>query len=104
MTSIRDILAGNIKDNRRKCGFSQERLAERAGLSPQYIAMIELSRKFPTPDVLDRIAGALNIKTYELFAVEPSPEETINRLRQDIKSDMKQLFDEYIGKTRDGKG
>ena len=89
-----------MKDNRRKCGFSQERLAETAGLSPQYIAMIELSRKFPSPDVLDRIAGALNIETWQLFAVPPSPEEAISHLRQDIKSDMKRLFDEYIGKAR----
>lgn len=100
MANIRDILAGNMKDNRRKCGFSQERLAETAGLSPQYIAMIELSRKFPSPDVLDRIAGALNIETWQLFAVPPSPEEAISRLRQDIKGDIKQLFDEYIGKAR----
>lgn len=102
MTNIRDILAGNIKDKRRKCGFSQERLAEKAGLSPQYVAMIELSRKFPTPDVLDRIAGALNMETYQLFAVPVSPEETIVRLRQDIKDDMRQLLDEYIGKAVDG--
>jgi transcriptional regulator with XRE-family HTH domain len=99
MAGIRDILAGNIRDNRRKCGFSQERLAETAGLSPQYIAMIELSRKFPTPDVLDRIARALNIETHQLFAVPPPLEGVIDRLRQDIKGDMRQLFDEYIGKA-----
>jgi transcriptional regulator with XRE-family HTH domain len=95
MENIRDILAKNIKDNRRRCGLSQERLAEAAKLSPQYIAMIEISRKFPTPDVLDRISESLGVKTHQLFAVPPSPEDAVVRLRQDIKSDMKELFDEY---------
>jgi transcriptional regulator with XRE-family HTH domain len=99
MANIRDILAGNIRENRRKCGFSQEKLAERAGLSPQYVAMIELSRKFPTPDVLDRMAGALNIETYQLFAVPPAPNEAIEQLRQDIRDDIRQVFSELVEKA-----
>jgi transcriptional regulator with XRE-family HTH domain len=83
-TGIRDILAINIKENRRKCGFSQEKLAEKAGISTPFLAMIEVSRKFPTPDVLYRLAVALNIKTYQLFAVPPSPEEAMERLHQSI--------------------
>jgi transcriptional regulator with XRE-family HTH domain len=103
MANIRDILAGNIKENRRKHGFSQEKLAEKAGLSPQYVAMIELSRKFPSPDVLERIAGALNIETYQLFAVPLSVEETIAQLRQDIRSDIRQVFGELVEKAVEGK-
>jgi transcriptional regulator with XRE-family HTH domain len=90
-TNIRDILARNIKKNRRKNGFSQERLAEKAGISTPFVAMIEVSRKFPTPDVLDRIAGALHIKTWELFAVPPSPEEAMERLHQSIVKDIDQV-------------
>ncbi|MDR0730870.1 MAG: helix-turn-helix transcriptional regulator [Treponema sp.] len=92
-------MAGNIKERRRKYGFSQEKLAEKAGLSPQYIAMIELSRKFPSPEVLDRIAGVLNIETYQLFAVAPSPDDTIERLRQVIRDDIRQVFGELVEKA-----
>ncbi|MDR2478756.1 MAG: helix-turn-helix transcriptional regulator [Treponema sp.] len=95
-TNIRDILAGNIKENRRKCGFSQEKLAERAGISTPFVAMIEVSRKFPTPDVLDRIAGALNIETYELFAVPPSPQDALERLHKAIVKDIDQVIGEAV--------
>jgi transcriptional regulator with XRE-family HTH domain len=94
--NIRDILAGNIKENRRKCGFSQEKLAEKAGISTPFVAMIEVSRKFPTPDVLDRIAGALNIKTYQLFAVPASPEEAMKRLHESIVKDIERVVVEAV--------
>ncbi|MDR0554642.1 MAG: helix-turn-helix transcriptional regulator [Treponema sp.] len=94
--NIRDILASNIKENRRICGFSQEKLAEKAGISTPFVAMIEVSRKFPTPDVLDRIAGALNIKTYQLFAVPPSPEEALERLHRSIVKDIDQKVAEAV--------
>jgi transcriptional regulator with XRE-family HTH domain len=94
--NIRDILAGNIKENRRKCGFSQEKLAEKAGISTPFVAMIEVSRKFPTPDVLERIAGALNIKTHQLFAVPASPEESMERLHESIVNDIERVVTEAV--------
>jgi transcriptional regulator with XRE-family HTH domain len=99
MSNIRDILAGNIKENRRKCGFSQEKLAEKAKLSPQYVAMIELSRKFPSPEVLDRLAGALNIETHQLFAVPQPLDLFMERFRREIRNDIRELFGELAGKT-----
>jgi transcriptional regulator with XRE-family HTH domain len=51
MTGIRGILANNLQEYRRKCGISQAKPAEKAGISTQYLAMIELSRQFPTPEV-----------------------------------------------------
>ena len=97
--NIRDILARNIKENRRKNGFSQERLAEIAGISTPFVAMIEVSRKFPTPDVLDRIAGALNIKTWQLFAMPPSPEDTMEQLRMAIVKDIEQVVANAVKKA-----
>jgi transcriptional regulator with XRE-family HTH domain len=95
-TNIRDILAINIKENRRKCGFSQEKLAEKAGISTPFLAMIEVSRKFPTPDVLDRLAGALNIRTYQLFAVPPSPFDVMERLHHSIVQDIDKVVAEAV--------
>jgi transcriptional regulator with XRE-family HTH domain len=98
-TGLRDILANNLKLNRRKCGISQAKLAEKAGISTQYIGMIELSRQFPTPEVLERIAEALSIEPYELFAVPPSLENSMERLRQDIIGEIKQVVGEAIEKA-----
>jgi transcriptional regulator with XRE-family HTH domain len=99
MTNLRDILANNLKKNRRKCGLSQAKLAEKAGISTQYIAMIELSRQFPTPDVLEQIATALNIEAYELFSVPPSPESSMERLHKDIIKEIREVIVEVLEKA-----
>jgi transcriptional regulator with XRE-family HTH domain len=99
MTNIRDILANNLKENRRKCGYSQAKLAEKAGISTQYIAMIELSRQFPTPDVLEQIATALGIEAYELFSVPPSPESSMERLHKDIIKEIREVIVEVLEKA-----
>ena len=84
MASIREILANNIKEYRRKYGFSQDKLAELASISSQYLATIETCRKFPTPEVLDRLAEALDIETHELFTCGSTPQKELEKLRQDI--------------------
>jgi len=99
MANLRDILANNLKKNRRKCGFSQAKLAEKAGISTQYIAMIELSRQFPTPDVLEQIASALGIEAYELFSVPPSPESSMERLHKDIIKEIREVIVEVLEKA-----
>jgi transcriptional regulator with XRE-family HTH domain len=89
---LREILAKNLRENRRKCGLSQEKLAEKAGISTQYLAMMEIARKFPASEVLERLAEAMGIKVYELFLIGHSPREELELLRQDIISEMKQTF------------
>jgi hypothetical protein len=49
--------------------------------------------------VLDRIAGALNIKTYQLFAVPVSPEDELDRLRRDIISEIKQTIGKSVAEA-----
>jgi transcriptional regulator with XRE-family HTH domain len=99
MANLREILAKNLREYRRKCGVSQSKLAEKAEISTQYIAMIELSRQFPTPEVLDRIARALGIETYELFAVPPSPENAMERLHKDIIKEIREVIVEVLEKA-----
>jgi len=93
---IRNILARNLREHRRKCGFSQEKLAEKTGISTQYLAMIEIARKFPASEVLERLAEAMNIKVYELFLIDYSPREELELLRKDIIKEMKQTFGEIV--------
>jgi transcriptional regulator with XRE-family HTH domain len=101
--SLREIFARNLRENRRKCGFSQEKLAEKTGISTQYLAMMEIARKFPTSSVLERIAEAMNINVYELFLIDHSPRDELELLRQDIISEMKQTFGDIIVKAIESK-
>jgi transcriptional regulator with XRE-family HTH domain len=99
MGRLGEILAKNLKENRRKCGLTQAGLAEKVNVSTHHIAMIELSRHYPTLDLVERIANALDIAIYELFVEPDSPNEELERLRQAIRDDTKQLFEEFIGKA-----
>jgi transcriptional regulator with XRE-family HTH domain len=100
MVRLGKIFAQNLKENRRKCGFTQAQLAEKVDVSTHHIGMIELSRNYPTLELVERIADALNIKIYELFVEESySPNKELEQLRQEIKGDMKQLLDEFLEKT-----
>ena len=84
MADLKEILAKNLKKHRQRLGITQPELAERAGLSTHYLGMIEIARNFPTADVLERLASALEIKPNELFSVSDSPEIAMEQLQQTI--------------------
>ena len=96
MFSLREIFAKNLKEKRRKCGFSQAKLAEKVGVSTHHIAMIETKRNFPAVDLLERIAIALDVKVYELFLENNSLQIELEQLRKEIKGDIRQLFEEFL--------
>jgi len=59
---------GNAVRNRRTAaGLSQEKLAEKAGLHPTYIGMVERGIRNPTLDVAGRIAKALKVELPKLI-------------------------------------
>ena len=99
MANVKEILAQNLKENRRKLGITQPMLAERAGLSTHYLAMIEVARKFPTADVLDRLANALKIGANELFSVPVSPERAIKQLQSAILDNLDQAIERSLDKA-----
>ncbi|MDR2588744.1 MAG: helix-turn-helix transcriptional regulator [Spirochaetales bacterium] len=96
MAAIREILAKNIKENRRKLGITQSELAERADISTNFVAMIELKRKFPAPETLDKLAAALNIETPELFFTPASAEAALRRLHEAILGDVERAISEGV--------
>lgn len=59
---IRRRLGLNIKRVREALGWSQEELADRAGLHRTYVSGVERGIRNPTVTVLERFASALNVK------------------------------------------
>jgi transcriptional regulator with XRE-family HTH domain len=100
---IREVLAANLKQNRRKLGMTQEELAEKAGVSTHYIAMIETCKKYPKPDMVELIAKTLEIEPYKLFYVENDPNEPLERLHQKIIIDIKQIVNEAVERVINSK-
>ena len=64
--SVSEILAVNIRTARTRAGFSQERLAEKANLSRNYIGNVERAEYKITLEALARIAKALKLTVHDL--------------------------------------
>jgi transcriptional regulator with XRE-family HTH domain len=56
-----------VRKERMKLGWSQEELAERAGVHRTYIGMIERAEKNATLESIEKIAKALKISIAEFF-------------------------------------
>ncbi|NOS71677.1 MAG: helix-turn-helix transcriptional regulator [Verrucomicrobia bacterium] len=62
----RRILGDAIRSERKKAGLSQEKLAEKAGLSTVFISRVELAKESPSVDSLVKIARAMRVRVCEL--------------------------------------
>ena len=60
------ILGETIRSTRRKAGFSQESLAEKADLHHNYVGEIERGEKTASVETLVKIAGALKVRVRDL--------------------------------------
>lgn len=109
MTSLRSVLAFNMKVQRQILGITQAKLAEKVNTSTHYIGMIESEKKFPTPEMLERIAAALEIDAPALFSTKSYPateagtmakfqEQVINDISQVISYRVNELEREYQNK------
>jgi transcriptional regulator with XRE-family HTH domain len=65
--NLREILAANLKEQRKIFGISQEKLAEIAGLSWQTVNSIECQRTWVSDNTLETLAAAFNIETFQLL-------------------------------------
>ena len=65
----------NLKKYRTHKGLSQEKLAEKCGLHRTYISDIECFRRSISLENIQRIADALDIKTYKLFIDDNESED-----------------------------
>ena len=96
------IFVFNMKKYRKDRQFSQMKLAEMLDTSTSYIGEIEINRKIPSMDMVEKIATALGVEPFRLFIdsktrVEPDTllkenylESLTTRQRQDLS---KRLID-----------
>jgi transcriptional regulator with XRE-family HTH domain len=96
MTNIRDTLAKNMRAYRNALGLTQAKLAEKVDTSTHYIGMIETKNKFPSPEMLERIAIALGIDTIDLFSTDINLPETMKTYRKAALKDIRELMTGFI--------
>ena len=67
MNEITSVLGNNIRELRIRSGWTQEKLAEKAGISVPFMTQIELARKSASLEVIQNIATALGVSYERLF-------------------------------------
>ena len=64
---IRKVIGRNVRDFRQDRIWSQEELADRAGVHRTYISQVERGVTNPTATVIAKIADALGVEPAELM-------------------------------------
>ena len=96
MTDCRQLLAQNMKKYRKILGISQQALGEKVGCSTTLIGNIEINKRFPSADNINKIAKALNVKVADLFT-EQEPESMKKMAsKQELKAKLNRLMDKAI--------
>ncbi|MEK4508956.1 hypothetical protein BSK66_12405 [Paenibacillus odorifer] len=86
LLSIREVFGQRIRALREKLGLTQEQLAERADLHPNYIGQIERGLKNVSLENIQKIANGLRIELHQLFSFDQSPRlQPLEQLNQLLK-------------------
>jgi len=103
--NLRKILSTNIKKYRSIEGISQEKLAERTGLSEQLIKDIEGCRSWVSDKTAVKLAITLNVEVYQLLYPQAEanrlfpmrlPSELLRKLRNEIKENIDRQFEAVV--------
>ena len=62
----RHMLGGSLRDRRKALGDTLDDVAQRAGVSPQYLSEIERGLKEPSSEVVAAVSGALGVSLLDL--------------------------------------
>ena len=85
---LRDILSRNVKRLREVAGLTQEQLARKAQVNPNYIGKLESKPQNVTIDVVERLAKALKCPVEQLIGgietVQVNSKETLDLLDEGL--------------------
>lgn len=65
--------------------------------SAHYIGMLETRAKYPSPEMVERVAAALGIDSTDLFRGDIDPGETVKHLRKAVLADVGDAVGRFIG-------
>lgn len=90
--NLRTVFITNLKRYRKERKISQMRLAELCETSTSYIGEIEIAKKFPSIEMIEKIVHALGIRPFQLFQDESD-------IILDDKREKKRVLVEKIQKS-----
>jgi transcriptional regulator with XRE-family HTH domain len=111
--NLKKIFVANMRNFRRREGISQMKLADICDTAASYIGEIEIGKKFPSINMIERIAAALKVDAYRLFMDEsgkPPYDECVeardfiqrtmpNRVKQEVAAHLLAIISGGINDT-----
>ena len=74
-------------------GISQEKLAEKVGVSPTFIAHLETGRKSPSFETLEALGNSLGVHPYRLLIPSvPVDEALVESATQGLRDVVRKMF------------
>jgi transcriptional regulator with XRE-family HTH domain len=96
--ALKQVFIRNLREFRKKEGISQMKLAEYCDTAPSYIGDIEIGRRFPSIEMIEKIAGVLKIEPYHFFKskTENSHNSDTDNLFPQLPNSMKKQIKTQI--------
>jgi transcriptional regulator with XRE-family HTH domain len=95
--TLQEIFIANLKRFRKERGLSQLALSAKCDTTSNYIGQIEMGRRIPSFDKIEKIAAALEIDPHELFVragviqpaeAQPTTKDYLMKMPQKIKKEI----------------
>lgn len=101
---IKSLLGQNLKALRKESGMSQMQLAEKVGVTFNFINDIENGKKWISPATLSKLCSAFDVQPYQFFTSVQSMQITPDRKPEDevlamFSSDILNQMNAVIQKT-----
>ena len=87
-----------IKSVRRGKGYSQEKLAELAGINPKYLSSVERGEENPTLDLFIRLSQSLRVDINEIFNIEYESQSP-QMLRRKLQTLVAEIKDQDLSRA-----
>jgi transcriptional regulator with XRE-family HTH domain len=93
---LRRILSFNIKYYRGLKGWSQVKLAEKIGISTNFLADVETGKSWVSSLTLVKLANCFEIEVYELFKPEDAPNDETKQAVKSLVKDISVTFEHSL--------
>ena len=93
---LRQVFSSNIKYYRGLRGWSQVKLAEKIGISTNFLADIETGKSWISSLTLVKLAKCFEIDAYELFKPENTPNSEVNEAVNSLIRDINVTFEQSL--------
>lgn len=93
----------NLKKLRLEEGLTQQQLADRLGVTKSVVSYYELQERYPSPEVLTKLASVFHVTTDFLLGLERSETLDLTGLDEEDIVTLKRLVTSLKSKNAKGK-